>query len=902
VSRTLTKAGVIAAAAALVLLVVGFVWLLPPGGRKHSGSPPAPDSANARLAEAFASIVANYQKIIVLLEDEKSLDARQLADANFLGRFLFYENQKAPGELADQLISDIQGTAKDTSAPVPARVRFFMDCLERQPDWRDADKLVFFELVGQLTDEVQALPENHTVRADIIRRIEDDGKALLEIQTLYNKELEKVFGRFETRGMVVRRERWEEYVAYLKTRFTREKILEEYKNIIPAQIDVESAEKQRGAQGAGLPPKGLVLTFDDGPHLRHTSRIMEILKKNKANAVFFEIGKNLGTFKPDNTVQPSKASAIAAQLAQSGFFIANHTYSHPFLPKLSEKEMRMEIERTARLLDKVAEKHTPLFRPPYGAQNDRVLAVLAEHNLKSLLWHVDSKDWADPIPASIANRVIRQVHENKRGVILFHDIHARTVEALPLVLETLKADGYRFLSWNGKAFVDEAGPEAAPEKPTTPSELYRESWAVIIGIDNYLHWPKLQYAANDAKGIREMLIRRYRFKADKVLMLLNEEATREKILSALGDAMANPDKVKREDRVFVFFAGHGITRKLPSGRELGYIVPVEADLQNYQGQCISMTNFQDISEAIPAKHLFFVMDACYSGLALLRGASSRSENYLHEVSRRTARQMLTAGGAAEQVADNGPNGHSVFTWTLLQGLEGRADLNNDGFITASELAAYVGPTVSGLGKQTPAFGSLAGSEGGEFIFDPSEDREFLSEVSVQLDEEAIQLNDQLEHIRKQIAEKRLRNKNLQKELTAALAEAAKVDPSLKSQPGSVIFAKHMERGDAMFKEKKYSEALKEFLSAAKLDGTNPLAANNAGYMYYKMEQYEEALRWFQKTIALDPKRSVAFGNLGDTYLSLNRKEDARKAFLKYLELAPTSKNAAVIKEKVSQLQ
>jgi TolA-binding protein len=408
---------------------------------------------------------------------------------------------------------------------------------------------------------------------------------------------------------------------------------------------------------------------------------------------------------------------------------------------------------------------------------------------------------------------------------------------------------------------------------------------------------------NDAKGVREILIRRYNFKPENIVTLIDEEATREKILSVLGDTLGNPEKVKKEDRVFVFFAGHGITRKLPSGRDLGYIVPVDADLENYHGKSISMTNFQDISETIPAKHLFFVMDACYSGLALVRGGGvARTENYVREISRRPTRQMLTAGGANEQVADNGPNGHSIFTWTLLQGLEGRADLNGDGIITASELAAYVSPSVSALSKQTPAFGSLPGSEGGEFIFDPKQETEFLSELSLQLDEEAIQLNAQLEGVRKQIAEKSLRNKQLRKELATALADAGKLEPVLKTQQGRVAFAKHMERGDALFKEKKYPDALNEFLAATRLDVSNALAANNAGYVYYKLEQYGEAARWFEKTIALDPNRAVAHANLGDTYLHLDRKSEAKKAFLKYLELSPTAKLADEIKTKLNSLE
>src|SRR5206468_5160436 len=123
----------------------------------------------------------------------------------------------------------------------------------------------------------------------------------------------------------------------------------------------------------------------------------------------------------------------------------------------------------------------------------------------------------------------------------------------------------------------------------------------------------------------------FRFNPDHVITLLNEDATRERILSALGDTMSNPNNIKKDDLVFVFFAGHGTTRRLPSGRDLGYIVPVDADAENFQGQSISMTNFQDISESIPAKHVFFVMDSCYSGLGITRGQAA--SNYLKEMSK-----------------------------------------------------------------------------------------------------------------------------------------------------------------------------------------------------------------------------------------------------------------------------
>src|SRR5262249_44266255 len=149
--------------------------------------------------------------------------------------------------------------------------------------------------------------------------------------------------------------------------------------------------------------------------------------------------------------------------------------------------------------------------------------------------------------------------------ILFHDIHKISIEALPQIIETLRKDGFQFASWNGSAFVVEGtrGVGATQEAPQG-EPVYRESWAAIIGIDDYQAWPKLSYAANDAHSIQDMLIKKYNFKPDHVFGLFDKDATRENILSLLGDKLANPDLVKRDDRVFVFYAGHGATRHLAS--------------------------------------------------------------------------------------------------------------------------------------------------------------------------------------------------------------------------------------------------------------------------------------------------------------------------------------------------
>jgi peptidoglycan/xylan/chitin deacetylase (PgdA/CDA1 family) len=695
----------------------------------------------------------------------------------------------------------------------------------------------------------------------------------------------------------VRREAWERYVAYLRTKYKREDIFKEYEGVAG---QIQKVSKQAAAHrdneletyGTTLPPKTLVLTYDDGPHSRYTDRILETLKKNNVKAVFFTVGENLGTVK-DGKIKAARSAAAALRAIEAGHSIGSHTFSHTALPTMSDREVAAEIETTNKLLEGVLNLRTPLFRPPYGATDAKVTAAVESHKMRSVLWTIDSEDWADPVAKSIANRVIAEARRLNKGIILMHDIHERTIDATPLIIETLRAEGFRFLSWNGEGFIDDKPlvTEAAPAPPPPAPAIYRDSWAVVVGIDDYPKWPKLHYAVNDAKGVKDLLTSKFGFKQDHVFTLLNGEATRARILSVLGDTLANPKRVQREDRVFVFFAGHGATRKLPNGRDLGYIVPFDADPENFQGQSISMSNFQDISEAIPAKHVFFVMDSCYSGLALTRGVGTAG-NYIREVSRRTARQMLTAGGSDEEVADNGPNGHSIFTWTVLQGLEGRADLNSDGFISASELSSFVAPSVSGVSRQTPAFGALVGNEGGEFLFELHPEVEMLSNLSSQLDREAIELNAELEKIRKEVEDKAARNQQLREQVAAAQANAAQ-PPNAKEASSH-----HLNQGMSFYREQRYQQALDEYLLAAKLDPSSATAANNVGFVYHKMQKLDDAAKWLEKTVAIDPRRGIAYANLGDVYYEMNRKPDARRAYEKFLQLSPNSSYASDVRKRL----
>lgn len=880
------------------------------------------DSSVAGLKTSLGKIVESYRKIIVLLEDEDSVGAEERMRCVDVARKIHQQKQELLEEFTQSLTTEVRRVAASRFREKPVGVDGFIDFFNNNALLRDVDRLAFLDLADDLlavvNEEERAAGLGKSSTHSALQKINDDLKS---IQTTYQKEVSRVFSSLGTRGKPPKREKWQDYVSFLKGLFSREQVLTEYDRAKPEQQD----ETSRGARhdskteiyGYDLPAKSIVLTFDDGPHPRYTDEILAILKRYNAKAFFFDVGKNLGGVNAQNDAKLSSNSNVSKRVLEAGHLLANHSYSHPDLTKLSPAERSKEIVNTSMLLEKVTGTKATLFRPPYGAKNAAVLKEVEGLGMKSILWTLDSMDWADPISESISQRVLAQVAVAKKGVLLMHDIHKQSVAALPRILEELSKQGYTFLILQGDQFVPSNPPvtesaarsgrtsDLSPTTENTRKSYYRESWAVIVGINDYQNWPRLGYCVNDADSIEQMLINQYGFKRSNIIKLLNKEATRERIVWALGDQMSDPAKVKKDDRVFVFFAGHGATRKLPSGRELGYIMPVDAEAEASQSKSISMAQLQEFCELIPAKHLYFVVDSCYSGLALTRsgGASSKNTNYLEEITRRMARQILTAGGADQQVADNGPGGHSIFTWTLLQGLQGLADTDGNGAITASELGAYISPIVSAVSHQTPAFGNLVGSEGGEFVFEPQQ--ESLTEASKQLDAEAIKLNNELERIQKEIAAKRERNLKLQEKVVEERAKLEGTVANRGKQPPKSRAAQaqeHHNLGLKYYREKKYDEAVNELGQAVKLDPRNATIVNNLGFTLYRFEKYEESIVWLRKAIEIDAQRSVAYANLADAYMKMGKTAEARQFYEKYAEMAPNSPTIEYVRRKIEELK
>jgi sulfatase modifying factor 1 len=237
---------------------------------------------------------------------------------------------------------------------------------------------------------------------------------------------------------------------------------------------------------------------------------------------------------------------------------------------------------------------------------------------------------------------------------------------------------------------------------------YENSYAVCIGIDEYTYWPQLSCAVSDAEAIQKRLME-HGFA--EVRLITNEEATRDGILKGIAWLGKTSGK---EDRVVIYFSGHGETRKGRRG-ETGYIIPVDCPKEDYYVNAISMAKIRESTKEIDAKHILYLMDCCYSGIGLM--VPRADEEFMIEMTKDPCVYMITAGKAGEQAIEI--SGHGIFTSYILRGLDGEADHDKNGVISGTELGQYsrkwVSHTVKQSGRsQTPQFGRIDGE--GEIVF------------------------------------------------------------------------------------------------------------------------------------------------------------------------------------------
>jgi len=271
-----------------------------------------------------------------------------------------------------------------------------------------------------------------------------------------------------------------------------------------------------------------------------------------------------------------------------------------------------------------------------------------------------------------------------------------------------------------------------PEDPEPESKIqaqnyrpdYSSSHALIVGIDKYQRWSRLEYAAKDAREMAVLL----RTQGFQIHLLTDEQATLRNILAEL---KAIGKAVDKNSRVVFYFAGHGQTEDLPGGRERGYIVPVDADDYDWQKTMLPMDQLNRSIKRFKAKHILMAFDSCYSGLGLSRSIKrhpAQNSAYIQKMMRSRSIQILTAGSRSEQAIEAA--GHGLFTDHLLAALAGAADINDDGYITATEIYATLRPSITrkSYSRQTPQFGYIEGN--GDIIFRTTPHQTHSATVSI----------------------------------------------------------------------------------------------------------------------------------------------------------------------------
>jgi len=202
----------------------------------------------------------------------------------------------------------------------------------------------------------------------------------------------------------------------------------------PSPTPAETHSKPATYTQAHVDQPYIAMTFDDGPSAENTPRLLEMLKQRNIKATFFLIGQNVAS-NPD----------LVRRILAEGHEIGNHSWTHPQLSKLSDQRVSSEITKTQDAI-KDASGFTPtLLRPPYGAITPRQREWIEnQFGLSIILWSVDPFDWKRPGASVITQRILTETRSG--AIILSHDIHKQTVDAMPATLDGLMRKGFKFVT------------------------------------------------------------------------------------------------------------------------------------------------------------------------------------------------------------------------------------------------------------------------------------------------------------------------------------------------------------------------------------------------------------------------------------------------------------------------
>src|ERR1041385_6592270 len=199
----------------------------------------------------------------------------------------------------------------------------------------------------------------------------------------------------------------------------------------------------------------IAMTFDDGPSAKLTPKLLDLLAAHHIKATFFVIGENA-----------AEHPEVVARAAPEGHEIGNHSWSHPNFAKMSDEGVRRELRRTEDAIKSAIGARPALLRPPYGSLSARQKRwIHDEFGYQIILWDVDPLDWKRPGPTVVRNRILKETRPG--SIVLSHDIHPGTIEAMPSTFDALEAKGFKFVTVS--ELIGMARPEPPKERTRVPA-------------------------------------------------------------------------------------------------------------------------------------------------------------------------------------------------------------------------------------------------------------------------------------------------------------------------------------------------------------------------------------------------------------------------------------------------
>ena len=179
--------------------------------------------------------------------------------------------------------------------------------------------------------------------------------------------------------------------------------------------------------------KEIALTFDDGPYPFYTPLLLHELERSHVIGTFFVVGRSAQEF-PE----------LVQDIVGDGDEIGNHTFNHYKLDKLSAVDVERQIALDGQLLSTFAGHPITLFRPPHGRFDHRVVELAHEMGYDTVFWNDSPEDTKDISPALLVSRVLEQATPG--GIVLLHNGQYKTIEALPVIIDRLRDEGYTFVT------------------------------------------------------------------------------------------------------------------------------------------------------------------------------------------------------------------------------------------------------------------------------------------------------------------------------------------------------------------------------------------------------------------------------------------------------------------------